>query len=246
MVPSLFLAVAAFLLHVVFGRLIAAQRGDIAALKAFGYRDREVGWHYVKMLTVVLLTGWGLGLALGHWLGFTMTQMYAIYYRFPELVFRLGVREPLIALGVSALGAALGAFGSIWRTVKIPPAEAMRPEAPPVYRRTLAERLGIAHRLPTAARIVLRELERKPVRSLLSVAGVAMATALTVVMAFTMDSMEYMTQVQFGLIQREDVQLSLVEPRATKALAEIQHLPGVMYAEPFRSVPVRLSSGRRT
>ncbi len=244
MVPSLFLAVAAFLLHVVFGRLIAAQRGDIAALKAFGYRDREVGWHYTKMLAVVLIAGWLLGLLLGLGLGSSMTRLYAKYYRFPELAFRMGMREPLIALLVSTIGAGLGALGSIRRTIKLPPAEAMRPEAPPTYKRTLAERLGVADRIPTSLRIVLRELERKPVRSLLSVAGVTMATALTVVMAFSLDSMEHMTRVQFGLIQREDVQLSLVEPRSTAVLTELEHLPGVQHAEPFRSVPVRMLFGR--
>ncbi|MDF1839477.1 MAG: FtsX-like permease family protein, partial [Planctomycetota bacterium] len=246
MVPSLFLAVAAFLLNVVFGRLIAAQRGDIAALKAFGYRDWEVGLHYAKMLAVVLLAGWILGCCLGYWLGSSLTQMYGIYYRFPELSFGMGMQKPLIALGVSALGAAIGAFGAIRRTVKIPPAEAMRPEAPPVYKRTLAERLGLAKHLPTAPRIVLRELERKPMRTLFSVTGVVMATSLTVVMAFTMDSMVHMSHVQFGLIQREDVQLTLVEPRSTAVLAELEHLPGVVHAEPYRSVPVQMSAGRRT
>ena len=51
-VPVIFLAVAAFLLNVVLGRIVAVQREQIAALKALGYDDREIGLHYL---------GWGTG-----------------------------------------------------------------------------------------------------------------------------------------------------------------------------------------
>lgn len=244
-IPALFLAVAAFLLNIVLGRLVAGQRGDIAALKAFGYRDSEVGMHYTKLLGVVVLAGWLLGLLLAAWMGSAMTRLYGAYYRFPELPFQMGLRAPLEGLAITALSAGLGAWAAVRRTVSLPPAEAMRPQAPARYRPTLLERLGLVRLLPTSVRIVLRELERRPMRGLLSVAGVAMATALTVVMAFTTDSVRYMLNVQFALGQREDVQLTLAQPRATGALTELEHLPGVLHAEPYREVPVELSAGRR-
>ena len=244
LVPGLFLAVGAFLLNIVFGRLIAGQRGDIAALKAFGYRDREVGWHYAKLVGVILVAGWLVGLVLALWMGSSMTRMYGLYYRFPELHFGLGLREALAGLGISTLGAGLGAWASIRRTIQLPPAEAMRPEAPPVYRPTFVERTRLALHLPTPARIILRELERKPVRSLLSITGVAMATALTVMMSFTTDSVRHVLNLQFGIGQREDVQLTLAEPRAMGILAELEALPGVLHAEPYRTAPVELSLGR--
>lgn len=244
LVPALFLAVSAFLLNIVFGRLVAGQRGDIAALKAFGYRDREVGLHYAKLLSLILIAGWLVGLLLAAWMGSSMTRMYGLYYRFPELHFRLGVSEALQGFGISALGAGLGAWASIRRTVQLPPAEAMRPEAPPVYRPTFIERTKLAPLLPMPARIVLRELERKPVRSLMSVVGVAMATALTIMMSFTTDSVRHVLNLQFGIGQREDVQLTLVEPRDMGVLAELEQLPGVLHAEPYRVVPVELVLGR--
>lgn len=244
-VPTLFLAVASFLLEIVLGRMVASQRGDIAALKAFGYRDRDVGLHYAKAIGLVVAVGWIAGLALGDWMGASMTRMYGDYYRFPTLEHVLGLSAPLEALGLCALGAGAGAWGAIRRTVALPPAEAMRPLAPTAYRPTVIERLGLADALPTAVRIVLREIERNPRRAALSVAGVAMATALTVVMAFTMDSVRRMLNVQFGIAQREDVQLVLAQPRATGTLSELRALPGVLHAEPLRNVPVELRAGRR-
>ena len=244
-VPLLFLVVAAFLLHIVLGRLVAGQRGDIAALKAFGYSDGEVGLHYAKLIGVVVIVGWLAGVLLGAWLGAAMTDLYADYYRFPQLRFRLGLRAPLEGLGVTLASAGLGAFAAIRRTVLLPPAEAMRPEAPPVYRATLLERSGLARRLPTAARIVFRELERRPLRAAMSVVGVCMALGLTVAMAFTMDSVRHVLNVQFGLEQREDVHLTLSEPRATGVLSELRQLPGVLHVEPERGVAVELVAGRR-
>jgi putative ABC transport system permease protein len=72
-----------------------------------------------------------------------------------------------------------------------------------------------------------------------------MATSLTVMNAFMFDSIRYMLNVHFGLSEREDVRLSLFEPRSTAVLTEMEHLPAVVHAEPYRSVPVRLRSGAR-
>lgn len=43
--PTIFMAVAMFLLNVVITRLISTQRDIIAVLKAFGYSNWQIGWH---------------------------------------------------------------------------------------------------------------------------------------------------------------------------------------------------------
>jgi putative ABC transport system permease protein len=245
MVPILFLAVAAFLLNIVVGRIVARQREQIAAMKAVGYRDSEVGLHYAKLVGLVVAVGIAGGLGLASWLGANMTRMYLDIYRFPELPLELGMANVLAGIGITGGAAALGTWMAIVRTVRLPPAEAMRPEAPPAYHASLMERLGVTARLPPAIRMVVRELERRPRRAAMSVTGIAMATGLTVMNAFTFDSIHHLLNVQFGLSQREDVQITLFEPRAMGALSELMHLPGVMHAEPYRSVPVTLRAGSR-
>lgn len=174
-----------------------------------------------------------------------MVELYAEYYRFPELPFRLGPGEVLLGLLISAAAAAAGTWPAIRRTVVLPPAEAMRPEAPPVYRATFLERVGLQRLVPPAGRMVLREIERQPWRAASSILGIALATGMTVLNAFTFDSVAHMLNVHFGINQREDVALTLTEPRSTAALAELEQLPGVLHAEPYRSVPVRLRHGPR-
>ncbi|MEM7205695.1 MAG: ABC transporter permease [Planctomycetota bacterium] len=245
--PALFLAVAAFLLNVVIGRVVASQREQIAALKALGYRDRELALHYAKLVGAVVAVALFLGCLLGAWLGSSMTTMYAAYYRFPDLPFRLRLDSVIVGSAVAVVAAALGTWRAIARTVGLPPAEAMRPAAPPVYRVTWTERLGLVRVLPPAARMVLREAERRPGRALAAVAGIAMATALAITNAFTFDSIRYLLNVQFGLSQRDDVQVTLDQPRSAHgALVELQHLPGVQHAEPYRAVPARLRAGPRS
>jgi putative ABC transport system permease protein len=93
----------------------------------------------------------------------------------------------------------------------------------------------------------MRSVLRQPMKSGLSVLGIACATSLLVTGNSLMDSMNFGIGIQFQRVHREDATLSLVEPR-NRALAatEIAHLPGVRTVEPFRNVAVRLRSGHRS
>src|SRR5690606_7097329 len=162
-------------LHVVVGRIVSGQREQIAALKAVGYRDREVGVHYAKLVLLVVAAGCVLGTAGGTWLGSLMCDLYAVYYRFPALRFRIPPSELVASFGAALVAALFGTAAAIRRTIRLPPAEAMRPPAPPVYRRTFVERLRLTRLLPPSGRIVLRELERSPGRAVMSVIGIALA-----------------------------------------------------------------------
>lgn len=245
MLPVLFLLVAAFLLNVVVGRIVSGQREQIAVMKAVGYRNRDIGAHFAKLVGLVVVCGLIAGIAIAGWLGSSMTRIYAQYYRFPDLPYEMAVGEALLTGGICIFAAGAGTISAIRRTSRLPPAEAMRPEAPPSYSPTVLERLGLSRFVTPAARMVLRELERKPWRAIGSAAGIAMATALVIVSTFAFDGVQHMLRVQFGLSQREDVQLKLVEPRSLGALSTLEDLPGVLRAEPFRSVAARLLAGPR-
>lgn len=245
-VPLIFLSVAAFLLNVVFSRVVQTQREQIAVLKAFGYGNPRVGLHYLEMVMLVVVAGGLIGVLAGAWMGRGMTRMYTEFFHFPSLVYELDVRYVIQAFVIGALAGTLGALKSIRDAVRLPPAEAMRPQAPRAFRPTLVERLGFGRILSPQTRMVLRHMERQPVKSTLSVLGLAMAVAIMILGSFTLDAIYFIMDVQFGIAQREDVRLNLVEPRAEGALQEIRHLPGVMHAEPFRAVAARLRYGHRS
>lgn len=245
-VPYLFLFVAALLVNVVLARLVQLQRPIIATLKAVGYRDRSVGLHYLKLVCIIVLSGAGLGVAVGAWLGNAMTEMYTSqFFRFPLPHYRLEARAVLFSVGVSVGAAVVGAWWSVSSVMRLPPAEAMRPPAPARYRRSSFERWGLLSYLGPAGRMVWRELSRRPLRLLLSAAGISMAVGILVVARSMFDSMESLIDVQFHRSMREDVTVTFSTPVAADAISELGHLPGVLYAEGLRTVPVRFRSGHR-
>jgi putative ABC transport system permease protein len=244
-IPAIFLGVSAFLLNIVLTRLIAVQREQIAALKALGYNNREIGGHYVSWALVVAAAGTVLGALGGIWFGRAMTAIYNDFFHFPTLRY---VLDPVIVVEGAAisLGAGtLGAIGAVTRAVRLPPAEAMRPEPPARHQLTWLDRVIPRRYSPPPVKMVIRNLYRQPVRAALSVLGVAFAVALLVVGMFSLDAIELILDVQFNVAQRQDYTIAFVDPRSTRAVYELAHLPGVLAVEPIRTVPARIRAGHR-
>jgi putative ABC transport system permease protein len=244
-VPALFLCVAAFILNIALARALALQRPQVAALKALGYANGQLAWHYLKWAMAIALTGGIVGVAAGAWLGSGMIGLYNQYFRFPALAYELSTQVIGGALLISLVAAVLGAGSAVARAVRIPPAEAMRPEAPVRYRRSVLERVGLHNHLRPPARMVLRTLERQPVRTAASILGIALAGGILFVGFVFIDAMTALIDTEFEQRMRQDVTVTFVEPRSAAALHDLEHLPGVMRVEPARTVPVRLRAGHR-
>ena len=244
-VAALFLGVAAFLVNVVLSRIVSVQREQVAALKALGYSNRAVGLHFVQWSLVIALAGGAIGLALGAWLGSATTRLYTDFFDFPTLLYRLEPSAAVLTVGISVAAAVVGALGAVRRVVALPPAEAMRPAPPERHSASLVERAGLGRWLSQPARMILRNLQRHPFRSLVSTTGIALSCALLVVGNFSMDSIDVMIETQFRVAQRYDAMVSFVEPRPARVVHELTRLPGVLAVEGFRSVPVRFRAGHR-
>jgi putative ABC transport system permease protein len=245
-VPAIFLCVAAFVLNVALSRALALQRPQLAALKALGYSNRELGWHYLEWALAIALLGTVAGVLAGAWLGSEMIELYNRYFRFPSLEYRMSAGVAMSAAGLALASAAVGAASTVRRAVAVPPAVAMRPESPVRYRPSVIEVPALQRALGPAARMVLRNLERHPLRSLATVVGIAFGGAILLVGFGFVDAIEVLIERQFDDGMRQDLTVSLVEPRSTAAMHALERLPGVMASEPVRTVPVRLRAGARS
>ena len=243
--PSIFLFVAAFILNVVLHRQVNAQRGEIAALKALGYEDRAIAWHYLKFASVIVLLGAVIGVALGWRLGRAMTGLYTDFFHFPLFHFRLLPWVVLAGTGAALAAAFGGALAAIRGVVKLRAAEALRPPAPAEFRPLLVERLGYAEVFTPSQRMILRNLERKPLRAAFTVAGIAGSVAILLSGTFWVDAVEYFIDVQFNQVQRANVFVGFAEPVGSDARRELARLPGVSLTEASRAIPVRLVAGHR-
>jgi putative ABC transport system permease protein len=241
--PFIFLAVAAFLVNVVMSRQISTQREQIGMLKAVGYSDWDIAAHFLKMVSLLIVLASVLGLVAGTWMAAGMTKMYAVFFHFPILQYSFSIEVMIFSVSSCAVAAVLGTLFSIKRAAYLPPAEAMRPESPTVFKKSFLERVGLHKKLSFLTRIILRQLERRPMRAVLSTTGMALALAILMFSYFMEDSMNYLMDVQYGVIQREDVNVSFTESHSKKALGSIRAIPGVMRVEPVRYLPAKLISG---
>lgn len=241
--PPVFLIVSAFLVNMVLGRLIALERSQIGLLKAVGYSASAIGWHYLRMSFGIAVLGVGLGWAAGWWLGQWMTGMYSEFFRLPWLIYRPGAGAMAVsgALGVAAV--VLGALRAVWGSVRLPPAVAMSPPAPPVFRRGWADRIGRSLRLRQTTMMILRSILRWPGRAAVTFFGVSASVAVLVASFFTFDAMDLMLDELFVQSNRQDVTLALADARPEYAVTAALSLPGVRRAEGALALPVRLVSG---
>jgi putative ABC transport system permease protein len=243
--PVVFLSVAAFMTNAVLSRLLALQREQIAILKAFGFTNRQIVLHYLKFAFVMVAGGTTAGAVAGVLLGQRLVLLYHRFFRFPDLEFRLDQTAFPLAVLVSVAAATAGVFTSVRRAARLPPAEAMRPEPPSNYRPALLERTGVGHFLSHTFRIAVRNLERKPIQALFTVAGLALATGILIVPNCFRDGVRQVMDFQWDVVQRQDVGIGLVEPAGFQVSHLLQQLPGVRVAEPFRHAAVRLHFGPR-
>ena len=246
--PMFFLVVAAFLLNVVLSRLVASQRDEIAALKAFGFTDREVGLHYLSFAFAAVLVGALLGFPLGMWMGAGFTSLYTDYFRFPAMPALVDWRAAAGGTGISGGFAILGALGAVRRVIRLAPAEALRPEAPARFRPLLVERIGFGRFVAPSARMVLRNLERRPFRTVSTMIGVGLAVALLATGQYPYDAFDRLFSIEFDLAQRYDLVAGFTHRADPRAITELRHVPGVISVEPVRAaaVRVRARAERRT
>ncbi|MBI3186477.1 MAG: FtsX-like permease family protein [Gammaproteobacteria bacterium] len=243
--PVIFFGVAAFLLNVVTSRLIRLQREQIAALKAFGYSDWTVAMHYIKLIVMIVSIGIVIGIGVGIWMGKSLSNIYMDFYSFPFLIYVLRPEVILAAALISIGVAVLGTMFSVRKAAGLPPAQAMRPEQPAMYRATLVERLGLQRWFSQPTRMILRHIERRPLKSFLTMLGISMACGTMMVSGFQEGAIGHMVDVQFRMSHTSDLTAMYTEPTSQRSLYSLRSLQGVEHVEAFREVPVRIQFEHR-
>jgi putative ABC transport system permease protein len=93
--------------------------------------------------------------------------------------------------------------------------------------------------------MVLREVERRPLRTALSSLGIAGAVALIIFGHFGSDSLNNYLESLFRREQRQDLAITFARPVAPRVIEELAALPGVITAEGIRAIPIRVRHDNR-
>lgn len=244
-IPVIFLGVAAFLINLVLGRVVAQQRDQIGTLKAFGVPTALLTRHFVLFALVPSLVGGVVGTLLGIWGGQALGRLYQEFFHFPALEFHVYAGVVATAL-LSAVGAAvIGVLGALRRVLALAPAEAMRPEPPALYAQGLVERV-FGRRGRPVVRMIARGLTHRPWRTLLGSLGIGLGAAVVVTGTFGFDAVAQMRRVLFERATRADVTVIFTEARGPEVAASLAELPGVLRVETGWELPVRVWSGHRS
>jgi len=243
-IPAIFQGVAALILLVLLNRMVKRERSEIGLLKAYGYSNPTIAWHYIEYALVLAVAGSILGFLLGQWLANGMIQLYVRFYEFPILRSRVYPDILARSIGIAMLFSIAGAVLAAFRAVHIHPAESMRPEAPRFGKRTLIEGMPMLWRqLSFTSKMIVRNVSRSSFRAVLTVFGIMMSTALLFLGYFSADAMTYMMDFQFSAVQREQLKVSLVTERGKSALHDIARLENVRRAEPLLEYPFEMRHG---
>jgi putative ABC transport system permease protein len=241
--PPVFFGIAAFLVNMVIGRIVALERSQIGLMKALGYTNFTIAVHYILLAVLIAIVGVLIGWGLGTWAARGMALLYAEFFTFPYLIFSVSGFTYVLSGILGVLAAALGAVFNAMKAARLEPAVAMSPPAPPNFRRGLFDRLFTAMRLSQPTMMILRGIMRWPLRASLTSLGMALGVAVLVASSFFEDSMEEILDVAFFQSNRQDGILLFTSEQPLSVLENIERLPGVLRAEGQASLAVRLTSG---
>ncbi|KAE9624729.1 ABC transporter permease [Parasedimentitalea maritima] len=241
--PPIFFGIAAFLVSMVMGRIVALERSEIGLLKAVGYSDIEVCLHYLMLAALVAFVGIAIGWIAGGWLARLLAAQYARFFDFPFLIFRVSYWVYGLAALAALLTTTAGAARSALKAARLAPAIAMQPPAPPRFKHSLADDVMRRLRLSQPTVMILRSFLRWPVRSAMTVLGLALAVASVVSSSFLADALDEIVDTAFFQSNRQDAMLIFSNERPQSALEDVLQLPGVLQAEALQYATAILHNG---
>jgi len=244
--PTIFLSVAALVLAIMMTRMVRNQRTQMGVLMAMGYTKARIVAHYLSISLIVGISGAAGGLALGFAFAGEMTKLYKDFFSFPSLAVIVPANVVTEGFLIGAVFSTAGGLFAVSSLLRMAPAEALRPETPSSAAKVLLEHFrGFWRALPFPWKMILRYIGRHKIRVCLAILGIALATSIVMSAFIASDSMNYVQEHQFTLVQKEDIKVDFFEARDARSSLDLAHLEGVKRSEPILEVYAEVSNGWR-
>ena len=209
--PVVFILIAMLILLTTMTRIIAHQRTQIGILKANGFKNRSIIFHYVSYGFWLVFIGSILGLIIGP---LTLPQLF---YPSMSATYKLPSWDPAWSMNfvyVAALMIIMSlivSYVAVRSISKENPADTIRPKAPKISTTGVLEKLGFWKRLSFNARWNYRDAKRNKFRAIMTIVGVIGCTAL-LVSAFGMyDGMNDLKEWEYNQINHYDSKMVIDE-----------------------------------
>ena len=231
--PALFLGSAALAVGLMLARWVQAQRGIIGFLRASGFPARAILFHYLGAGAVIGIVGGLVGIGLGFLIGMWLGSAYERIIRTPFMAPQNRPDLAVTAFGLAMASCIIGAWLPARAGARIQPAEAMRgmPVSQPRFMASV--------RLPLFLAVAVRNMLRRPLRTLGTASGVASAVSLMIIAGTFRDSMMQAIAESLDDFRRYDITIAFVPERSANIVNTIRNWPGVRWAEGTLDIPVR-------
>lgn len=178
--PMIFVFISMLMLLTTMKRIISNQRTQIGILKANGFNNNRIRWHYLLSGFLLVVSGSVIGAVLGPVIFYILASPSRFrVWKFP--FWHTGGYDysviSIILMGVLAL---IVSYYSIKQIIDEPPSSIIRPKAPKSSSLSLVEKLKFWQKLPFDLRWNFRSIKRNKFRTVMTIVGVLGCTVLLI------------------------------------------------------------------
>lgn len=209
--PVFAYAVAALIVLTTLTRMVDNQRLQLGTLKALGYPAYRIRNHYLSYAIWPSLIGSVLGVMLGH---ATLPRIiWALLLGQNEYPYQVYPSISAASWGMAALTVVMSigiCLFTYHKSSRETTAELLRPKPPRAGRRVLLERIGpLWRRLNFNAKMIVRNLMRNRMRTLMSFVGILSCNALIIASFGLQDSVNLIAETHYQKVLSYDVRANL-------------------------------------
>ena len=238
--PVVFILIAMLILLTTMTRIIAHQRTQIGILKASGFTNRAIIFHYVSYGFWLVFIGSILGLIIGP---LTLPQLF---YPSMSATYKLPSWQPAWSMNFVYVAALMIVMSLIVSYVAVKsiskenPADTIKPKAPKISTAGLLEKFGFWKRLSFNARWNYRDAKRNKFRALMTIVGVIGCTALLVCAFGMYDAMNDLKEWEYNQINHYDSKLVIDEG---VSLSEIDDVANDVNGDKLMESSIEIEAG---
>ena len=234
--PVFFFLVAALVCVTTMTRMVDEQRTQVGVWKAMGYDKGLISLKYIIYAGSAGLIGSVLGFFLCTWfIPRVFWAAYASLYNFTQqLTYTFQPAMLALSLAIALLCTAGVGLYCCRKELREVPASILRPKAPKNGKRILLERIGwLWRRISFLHKVSLRNVLRYKQRFFLMILGVSGCTALLLTGFGVRDSIQNVTDYQYGEISLYDAEINFSEELSAEEQSDFlsahDSLSGLVY-----------------
>ena len=242
---GLFLFIAMLSVITTMTRVVKNQRIQIGTLKALGFSNFRILFHYIGYGFWISLIASIIGLILGYlFIGNVFINLEMSFFEIPNGHPVMNISSYYVALGVIILVAII-TYVTGRSILKDNPAETLRAKIPSIKGNSLnITKKGFFKKLSFSSNWNVRDILRNKIRTFMALAGVVGCCTLIVCALGMLDSMNFFVKLQFEDIYNFDYKLNLKEKLSNNELRILYDKYGNNTSESLE-IEIRNKDGKR-